>query len=97
MTNVLIIRLKKLEKSEDNKNHLKSMVWPMLQAFFNATDVEDFRSCFSHSVLELENANNAEMEKMLATQFEGLLQAWLSRGRFRTDGRTDGRWPRGHP
>jgi hypothetical protein len=46
----------------------------MLQAFFNAADVEDFRSCFSYSVPELENANNAELERTLATQIEGLLQ-----------------------
>jgi hypothetical protein len=38
----------------------------MLQAFFNVTDVEDFQCSFPHSMPELENANNVELERTLA-------------------------------
>jgi hypothetical protein len=46
--------------------------------------------------VELETVAVEEEEEEDTTEL-GEVQAWLSRRRFRTDGRTIGRWPRGRP
>jgi hypothetical protein len=63
---ILLFYVEKLEKLEDNNNYLNSVVWPMLEAFVNSVDVEDFRCTFPHSVSEPENPKNAKLERALA-------------------------------
>jgi hypothetical protein len=67
---ILPFYVEKLEKLEDDNNYLNSAVWPMLEAFVNFVDIEDFRCTFPHSVPEPENPKKAELERVLANDIQ---------------------------
>jgi hypothetical protein len=67
---ILPFYVEKLEKLEDDNNYLNSAVWPMLEAFVNSVDVEDFHCTIPHSMPEPENPKNAKLERVLANDIQ---------------------------
>jgi hypothetical protein len=63
-----------IQKLGDDKYYLKSTLWPMLQALFDANNVEDFCRQFPPNALISDNAVREQHEKLLASQINGCLQ-----------------------
>jgi hypothetical protein len=52
ISNVVVAKafyVEHLQKSGDDKSYLKGTLWPLLQALFDADDVEEFHSRLPHS------------------------------------------------
>jgi hypothetical protein len=63
-----------LQKLGDDKNYLKSTLWPLLQDFFDADDVEEFRRDFPCTVGLSENALREEHQEFISSDIQGCLQ-----------------------
>jgi hypothetical protein len=63
-----------LQKLGEDKNYLKSTLWPMLQAFFDVDNVYDFCRQFPPSAPVSDNTKRAQREKLLASHINGCLQ-----------------------
>jgi hypothetical protein len=63
-----------IKKLGDDRGYLKGTLWPMLQALFDAHDVQDFRSRFPHTVPASDNAEREGRQKLNAFEIQGCLQ-----------------------
>jgi hypothetical protein len=56
-----------LQKLGDDKNYLKSTLWPLLQDFFDADDVQEFRHDFPCTAGLSENALREERQEFISS------------------------------
>jgi hypothetical protein len=63
-----------IKKLGDDMGYLKGTLWPMLQALFDAHDVQDFRSRLPHTAPASDNAEREGRQKLNAFEIQGCLQ-----------------------
>jgi hypothetical protein len=63
-----------LQKLGDNKNYLKSTLWPLLQDFFDSDDVQEFHRDFPYTAGLSENALRKERQEFISSDIQGCLQ-----------------------